>query len=78
MGHFRPCLGKTACIDGGDHCRACRRSFEEIGRTRELVGQLARLVVELDYDNPREFADYVAQRIVKKVCHAREQEVPIG
>jgi hypothetical protein len=72
---FRPCLGKTACTEGGTHCRACGRSFDEIERTRILVQGLTDLVLEMDYDNLAEFADYVARRIVKKIAHAREQEV---
>jgi hypothetical protein len=75
MGRFNPCLGSTACTEpgteGGTHCRACGRSFDEIERTRVLVDGLVQLVLELDYDNPRAFADYVARRIVKKVQHAR-------
>lgn len=73
-GHFRPCLGKTACTEGGTLCRACGRSFDEIERTRRLVDGLVELTLELGYDNPGEFADYVARRIVKKIAHAREQE----
>ncbi len=73
MTAFRPCLGKTACTEGGDDCRACGRSFEEIERTRQLVNGLARLALEMDYDNPRAFADYVARRLVKKVQSAREE-----
>jgi hypothetical protein len=73
-GHFRPCLGKTACAEGGTHCRACGRSFPEIDRTRELVDELASLVLEMDYDNPEDFASYVAQRILKKVARERAPE----
>jgi hypothetical protein len=73
MTAFRPCLGKTACTEGGVHCRACGRSFEEIERTRNLVNGLAQLALEINYDNPQAFADYVARRLVKKVQRAREE-----
>jgi hypothetical protein len=72
MGRFNPCPGKTACTEGGTHCRACGRSFHEIERTRVLVEGLARLALEMSCDNPQAFADYVARRIVTKVAHARE------
>jgi len=74
MGHFTACLGKTACTEGGSHCRACGRSFEEIEETRRLVDALTGLALRLDYDNPEAFAEYVARRLAKKVAHAREAE----
>ena len=74
VGHFHPCLGKTACTEGGTHCRACGRSFEEIEHTRVLVAGLVDLVLDQDYDNPQEFADYVARRIARKITQARGQE----
>jgi hypothetical protein len=76
MTAFRPCLGQTACTEGGDHCRSCGRSFEEIERTRELVNGLARLALAMDYGNPQAFADHVARRLVKKGQHAREEAGP--
>jgi hypothetical protein len=69
-GHFRPCLGQTACTEGGTHCRACGRSFEEIERTRVLIQGLTDLALDQGYDNVEAFADYVGRRIVKKVAHA--------
>ena len=77
-GHFRPCLGKTACTDGGTQCRACGHSFDEIERPRILEQGLTELVPEMDYDNPGEFADYVARRIATKVGHAREQKTAVS
>ena len=74
MAAFKPCLGKSACLEGDEGCRACGRSVEEIERTRQAVASLSELALALGYDNVEEFAHYVARRVVKKVEHARAEE----
>jgi hypothetical protein len=70
-GHFEPCRGKTRCRQDGDRCVTCGRTIAEIEYTRDLIDRLAQLVLEMDYDNPEDFAAFVAMRILKKVEHAR-------
>ena len=72
MGHFAPCQGKHACRDDGQRCLTCGRTLDEIARTRQLVEGLSDLAIAYGYENVEEFADYVAQRIRKKVAHYGE------
>ena len=72
VGRFRPCLGKTACVDDGDRCRTCGRSLQEVARTRELIEAIAACALDLDYENYAEFADYVARKATAKIRHQRE------
>lgn len=72
MQRFKPCLGKNACRDSEEYCLACGRPLAEIARTRELIDQLAEFVLDSDYANVAEFADYIARKLVKKVEHRRE------
>jgi len=71
MRSFVPCAGKTACTEGGSHCRGCGRSHDEIARTRAAISALTGLAVEQGYDNVDAYADYIAARIVKKIAHDR-------
>lgn len=71
MPQFKPCLGKTACRDDGLTCLACGRSLEEIQRTQALIGGLVDVAIRYGYDNPQDFADYVARRMVKRLAHRR-------
>jgi hypothetical protein len=77
MGHFNPCAGNNACNEDGTHCRACGRTHAEVARTRAAVDALVALAIELDYDNPAEFADYVARRVTKKFPRERERALAV-
>ena len=69
MSVFTPCKGKTACRDDGERCITCDRSFAEIEQTRALIDALADFAIAQSYDNVEAFADYVADKVVKKVKH---------
>jgi hypothetical protein len=73
MALFVRCRGKAFCVDGPRGCRTCGRSHGEIEITRSLVAQAAHFILEQDYDNAREFASYLADKIERTVKHAREQ-----
>ena len=72
MKAFTPCRGKTACRDDGNVCLTCGRGLQEIEATRRLIDDLAELVIGYEYDNPAEFAAYVASKLEKKVRHRRD------
>lgn len=74
MSRFNPCKGKTACRDDGERCITCDRSFAEIEQTRALIDTLADFVLAQGYDNEQDFANYVADKLVKKVRHRRTVE----
>lgn len=74
MKPFTPCRGKTACRDDGSRCLTCGRSLQEIEVTRRLIDALAELAVQYEYENPAEFAAYVASKVEKKVRHRREEK----
>jgi hypothetical protein len=74
MGQFVRCRGKAYCLETPAGCRSCGRSHEEIATTRSLIGRAARFVLEQDYENPGAFAYYLAEKVAKKVEHARSQE----
>ena len=71
MPAFTRCRGKTACLEDAAGCRACGRSLEEIAQTRALIEQAARFILDREYDNADEFAAYLAEKIMKRVQHAR-------
>lgn len=75
MGLFRPCLGKTACVDDIDHCRTCGRTHSEIRGGRQLIDDLANFALEQGYENFAEFFAYVARKAESKLRHQRETEV---
>lgn len=68
--HFKPCVNRTACTEDGTHCRACGRSHEEIARVREMMNQVSEFLLQMDYDNPDEFLDYLKKKVSKKLKHA--------
>jgi hypothetical protein len=72
MSRFTPCQGKTACRDDGMRCTTCGRDFAEIEQTRALIDALAELALNYGYDNVEMFANYVADKVVKKVAHRRQ------
>lgn len=72
MSQFRPCLGKTACQEDMYGCRTCKRSASEIARTRTLVAQAVELAVSMGYENPDDFASYLARRISRKLTQLRD------
>lgn len=74
MARFTPCQGKTACRDDGEKCLTCGRSFEEIGKLRELMDELATLAMDFDYQNTDEYAAYIARKLEKTINYRREQE----
>jgi hemerythrin len=76
MGHFRPCLGKTACTEGGDHCHACGRSFEELmersgfpaigehqGEHARVLGEMARLLERVAKGRTQMARVYVVEQV---------------
>lgn len=71
MARFIPCAGPSACTEGGAHCRGCGRSHGEIERTRQAVDALVEVALQYGYENPEDFAAYVARRIAKKTEHQR-------
>ena len=74
MAQFVRCRGKAFCVETANGCRACGRSLHEIEATRSLVARATQLILELAYDNPGEFAAYLAEKIAKKVRHARDSK----
>jgi hypothetical protein len=69
VSRFNSCKGKTACRDDGERCLTCERSFAEIEQTRALIDALADFAIAQSYDNVEAFANYVADKAVKKVKH---------
>ena len=67
MNHFRPCVNRTACTEDGSHCRSCGRPHEEINRVRQVTGDVAAFLKEMQYDNPDEFMDYLQRKVMKKI-----------
>lgn len=71
MAWFVRCRGKAYCIENEQGCRICGRRSEEIESTRALVAAVADFILAQDYDNAGEFAAYLAQKVEKRVEHAR-------
>ena len=71
MATFVRCRGKAYCLENEQGCRSCGRSHEEIETARALIARVSQFILEQDYDNAGEFADYLAEKVVKKVRHAR-------
>jgi hypothetical protein len=71
MAQFMRCQGKAYCVEETQGCRTCRRSLVEIETTRSLIAQAAQFVLEQDYANVSEFSRYLAEKIEKRVRHAR-------
>lgn len=69
---FKPCISRTACTEDGTHCRSCGRSHSEIAKTREVVNQLTELLLEVDYENPNDFFDYLNKKVAKKIKHSQQ------
>lgn len=69
---FVRCKGKNACLEDEVGCRTCGRSHAEIIRTRELIDQIAGLVLDQGYENDEEFIHYLAEKALKSVRHRRE------
>lgn len=69
MAQFRPCLGKTACVDSDEGCRTCGRSHREISETRRLIDAVAQFALEAGYANHEDFAGYVARKVAAKIRH---------
>lgn len=70
---FKPCQGKTACRDDGEHCLVCGRSLEEIAWLRDLMDQLASMAIAYEYDNVEQFAGYIANKLPKMVAYRLAQ-----
>lgn len=71
MASFVRCRGKAYCLENEQGCRVCGRNHEEIEATRALIARVAQFILEQDYDNAGEFANYLAEKVEKKVRHAR-------
>lgn len=78
VAQFVRCRGKAYCVEGKDGCRTCGRSLYEIETTRSLVEQAAQFILEQDYDNAGDFASYLAEKLERKVKHAREHDKHSG
>ncbi|MFO7593850.1 MAG: DUF1289 domain-containing protein [Pseudomonadota bacterium] len=68
MAHqFKPCVSRTACTEGGERCRACGRTHEEINAVRSITNQVTDFIRQMDYENSEEFLDYLKKKIGKKL-----------
>jgi hypothetical protein len=65
MMKFSPCIGQ--CTDEGTHCAGCGRTHEEVAETRELVMSLANYAHKMNYENPTDFAGFVANGMLFKL-----------
>ena len=74
MAIFKTCQGKNACRDDGLLCLTCGRKLGEIQTLRELMGQLAELAVNYEYENVDEYAQYVARKLEKMIAYRRQDE----
>lgn len=69
---FVPCAGKEACTEGGTHCRACGRSFDEVERLRALIDSVVDFVETMGYENYEELIGYLGSKSLKKIRHRRK------
>lgn len=68
MAHrFKPCISRSACTEGGERCRACGRTHEEINAVRAITRQVADFIRQMDYENSQEFLDYLTRKVGKKL-----------
>jgi hypothetical protein len=74
VAQFIPCQGKTACRDDGVRCLTCGRSLEEVVWLRDLIGQLAELAVEYEYDNVEQYIDYIVRKVEKMIESQRQEQ----
>ncbi len=65
MMKFSPCIGQ--CTDEGTHCAGCGRTHEEVAETRELVMGLVSYAQKMNYENPADFAGFVANGMLSKL-----------
>lgn len=73
MAVFKPCVSRFLCSDTGTHCKSCGRPVKHVQKTREIIDELAQLVVDADYANVEDFLKYVQSRTNKKVTSRREK-----
>jgi len=64
---FNPCKGRDFCTETGTHCEGCGRSHEEIAETKVLTGGLVEFIQKQAYENPKEFMDFVSEKVLKKL-----------
>lgn len=64
---FNPCKGRDFCTETGTHCKGCGRSYEEIAETKALISHLIEFIQKQGYENPKEFMDYVSEKVLKKL-----------
>ena len=62
---FSPCIGQ--CTDEGTHCVGCGRTHEEVAETKKLVMGLVSYVQKMNYENPADFAGFVANNMLFKL-----------
>jgi hypothetical protein len=62
---FSPCVGQ--CTDEGTHCTGCNRTHEEVAETRKLVMDLVSYAHKMNYENPADFAGFVANSMLFKL-----------
>ncbi len=62
---FSPCTGQ--CTDEGTHCAGCGRTHEEVAETKKLVMDLVSYAHKMNYENPADFAGFVANNMLFKL-----------
>ena len=75
---FKACIGRDACNEDGDHCRACGRPHSEIEKTRRIVADLADFILEMGYENYDEFLEYLRRKTIKKYEHLLDKNNVTG
>jgi hypothetical protein len=62
---FSPCVGR--CTDEGTHCEGCGRTHEEVAETKKLVMDMVSYAQKMNYENPADFAGFVANNMLFKL-----------
>jgi hypothetical protein len=62
---FNPCIGK--CTHTGTHCEGCGRSHDEVRSTHQFIENLANYAKNMEYENPQDFINFVANGINYKL-----------
>lgn len=63
---FNPCV-PNQCTEEGTHCKGCGRSHQEIAKTKSMVMGLVDFAKKQDYENHKDFADFISKSLVKKL-----------
>ena len=65
---FNPCVGE--CTEEGTHCEGCGRSHTEIAEARQLVKGIVTFVKKMGYENPEDFTNVIAKKVLHKLQDA--------